>query len=75
MLVGRAAAEECFLLFSKYVKQMLIKLSFHICAEIQILFLMIIFNSFCSSTEINSICNKNVLFELMVIFFFCTSPQ
>lgn len=70
MLVGTAAVEECFLLFSKYVKQLLIKLSFRICAEMLILFFMITLYSFCSSTEINSICNKNVLFELMVYFFF-----
>lgn len=66
-LVGREA-EESFLLFSRYVKLLLINLSFHICAEMQILFLTITFYSFCSSTEINSICNKNVLFELMVFF-------
>lgn len=30
---------------------------------------MIIFYSFCGSTEINPICNKNALFELVVILF------
>lgn len=75
-LVDRAVAEEqSFQLFSKYVKQLLIKLSFHICAEMQILFLMLIFYSFCSSTEINAICNKNALIEVMVYFFFCSSLQ
>lgn len=34
VLVDRAMVEEeSFLLFSKYVKKLLIKLSFHICAE------------------------------------------
>lgn len=74
-LVDRAVAEEeSFQLFSKYVKQLLIKLSFHICAEMQILFLMLIFYSFCSSTEINAICNKSVLIEVMVFFFFSVLP-
>lgn len=69
-LVGRAAAEECFVLFCKYAQQQLIKLSVHICAEMQILFLTImIFYSLCSSTEINCVCNRNALFQLMVYFF------
>lgn len=69
-LLDRAVAEEeSFLLLSKYLKQLLIKLSFHICVEMQILFLTLIFYSFCSSTEIITICNKNVLIELMVYFF------
>lgn len=70
LVVDRAVAEEeNFLLLSKYIKQLLEKLSFRICAEMQILFLMLIFYSFCSSTEIIAICNKNVLIELMVYFF------
>lgn len=69
-LLDRAVAEEeSFLLLSKYLKQLLIKLSFRICVEMQILFLTLIFYSFCSSTEIITICNKNVLIELMVYFF------
>lgn len=69
LLDTAVAEEESFLLLSKYVKQLLIKLSFHICVEMQILFLMLIFYSFCSSTEIIAICNKNVLIELIVYFF------
>lgn len=61
LLDTAVAEEESFLLLSKYVKQLLIKLSFHICVAMQILFLMLIFYSFCSSTEIIAICNKNVL--------------
>lgn len=69
------AEGESFLLFSKYVKQLLIKLSFQICVEMQIMFLMLIFYKFCSSTEIIAICNKNVLIKLMVYIFFCSSLQ
>lgn len=75
LLDTAVAEEESFLLLSKYVKQLLIKLSFHICVEMQILFLMLIFYSFCSSTEIIAICNKNVLIELIVYFFPCCSLQ
>lgn len=75
-LVDRAVAEkESFLLLSKYVKQLLIKLSFCIYVEMQMLFLMLIFYSFCSSTEIIAICNKMVLIELVVYFFPCSSLQ
>jgi len=73
VLVGRAAVEESFLLSSKYVMWLLIKLRFHICTEMQILFLMIIFYSFCSSTEINSMCNKNVY--LSKRYFFSVLPH
>lgn len=65
-LMDRAVME--YLLLSTYVK-LLLKLSFHICVEMQILFLMLIFYSFCSSAEIITICNQNVLIELMVYFF------
>lgn len=65
-VMDRAVME--LLLLSTYVK-LLLKLSFHICVEMQILFLMLIFYSFWSSAEIITICNKNVLIELMVYFF------
>lgn len=56
---GQSGGEECFLLLSRYVQQLLIKPSFPIRAEMQTLVLLIIRYTFCSSHEINSICNKN----------------
>lgn len=53
---GQSGGEERFLLLSKYVQQLLIK---PIRAEMQTLFLLIIRYTFCSSHEIDSICNKN----------------